>query len=157
MNVHLFLWRGSSESVVSLSQRFSYLPKKTKGRCQEWSLSFHLCMILLSLLFSCCCFSLNSISVDDRHSEHTMQKKENMVFIPRHFFFQFKMCVTVTMPTCVIICMNCLDLHKAFQHSTVLLMHPSLDSVSVLMFTALPVCLCYGTKLMLHRVHIQTL
>lgn len=36
-------------------------------------------------------------------------------------------------------------------------MHPSLDSVSVLMFTALPVCLFYGTKQMLHSVHIQTL
>lgn len=56
----------------------------------------------------------------------------------------------------VIICMNCLDFNEAFWNLTACFMHPSLQSVSALIFTSLPVCLSDGIKLMLHSVHIQT-
>lgn len=71
-------------------------------------------------------------------------KKNERFFFPR--IFSFKMCVMITMSTCVLLCMNCSDFHMAFWHLTMLFIHPSLDSVSVLMFTALSVCLSYGTR-----------
>ena len=131
---------------------FSSLTKLTvtKTRCDDM---FSLCTILLSFCYFHSFLIPSALVIE---IEKTLYLRLEIAFLS-FWKFSIQMCVIITMPTRVMICMNCLESHKAFWHLPVGSSHPSLDSVSVLVFTTLPVCLSYGTKQMLYSVHIRTL
>lgn len=104
MNVHLFFWDDAPLRVsnVALCQRFSSFIKHTVKSITGVHFAW----------FCSHCYFPIFLSPSAPKAKDSIHKTEDSFFMFRMFLF--KMCVMITMSMCLMICMNCLDLHKVF-------------------------------------------
>lgn len=114
-------------------------------QCVKADSRFSLCMILLSLLFSSFSSSLCS------KSRGSIHKTDGFLFVLLWLFFIQIVCHDYHVNLC-------LKLHELFWLPHGILTFDYVVHASITRFSvSIGVCQSYGTKQMLHSVHIQTL